>query len=449
MTYQRSENEVVVIGAGLAGLAAAQSLSQQGIPVRVLEARDRPGGRVQTSRLWPDLPVDLGATWIHGTDKNPLTTIADAAGTRRVVTSYASSRWIDADGSVLQYGGALKPAKRLLKRIRTEIEDAEADMSLADAVRQSRHWQDASAEDRALLRKWINTSIEHEYAADWEELSAWYYDDDKDVAGADVLFPEGFDQLLPVLMQGLTINYGTEVRALAPRGAGGDIHLADGSHILASHVIVTVPLGVLQAGAITFAEPLDRRRDRAIAGLRMGVLNKCYLRFDRVAWPSDCDWLQWSGPVAGEWAEWIDMAHVAGVPVLLGFNAGVQARGIEGLSDAETLAAAQEALRAMFGSDFPAPIAAQITRWAQDPFALGSYSFNGVGTRRRTRKALAGKDWDGALVFAGEAASPRYCGTAHGAVASGRKAARQVIKLRRRRSSAPGTRSESATLGIH
>lgn len=82
----------------------------------------------------------------------------------------------------------------------------------------------------------------------------------------------------------------------------------------------------------------------------------------------------------------------------------------------------------MFGTAFPAPIAAQVTRWSRDPFALGSYSFHAVGSSPATRRALAGADWDGRLVFAGEATSPDYPGTAHGAVLSGQAAARTVLE---------------------
>ena len=80
----------------------------------------------------------------------------------------------------------------------------------------------------------------------------------------------------------------------------------------------------------------------------------------------------------------------------------------------------------MFGTAFPTPVAAQVTRWSQDPFALGSYSFHAVGSSPATRRALAGADWDGRLVFAGEATSSDYPGTAHGAFLSGQAAARTI-----------------------
>jgi monoamine oxidase len=159
----------------------------------------------------------------------------------------------------------------------------------------------------------------------------------------------------------------------------------------------------------------------------MGLLNKCWLRFDRIAWPDDVDWIEWLGPKDGHFSQWVSLANAAGLPVLLAFHAGQAGREIEALSDAALQAEAHDALKAMFGSAFPAPVASQTTRWAQDPLALGSYSFNAVGVTAKTRKALAGSDWEGRLIFAGEAASPRHFGTAHGAVLSGRAAADALL----------------------
>jgi len=123
----------------------------------------------------------------------------------------------------------------------------------------------------------------------------------------------------------------------------------------------------------------------------------------------------------------VSLARGLRAPVLLGFNAADPATEVEGLSDRATIASATEALRAMFGTRFPAPVAAQITRWGQDRFASGSYSFNALGTNATTRRALAGPDWDGQLWVAGEAASADYFGTAHGAVMSGHQVARDVL----------------------
>jgi monoamine oxidase len=117
---------------------------------------------------------------------------------------------------------------------------------------------------------------------------------------------------------------------------------------------------------------------------------------------------------------------VLDVPALLGFNAAARADEMESMSDAATIAAATDGLRGMFGSRFPAPITAQITRWRSDPLARGSYSFHRLGADKRARADLAGSDWDGRIAFAGEAASPDYAATVHGAWLSGQAAAQKL-----------------------
>lgn len=412
---------IVVIGAGLAGLAAARTLTDAGHAVTVIEARPRIGGRIHTSRLWPDLPMDLGASWIHGQKGNPLTTLAKAAGAKLVQTSYAAALLLGPDGAEIDPD--LKEAETILTHALQAADRMEADVSVLQALHASTGWRQANPAQRRLVMYLINSTLEQEYGSPAHQLSAWYGQEVAEFIGADVLFPGGFDQITTHLARGLGIRLSAQVAHIAP----GEVRLADGTRITADHVICTVPLGVLQSGKIGFAEALEPARQAAITGLRMGLLNKCWLRFDRVAWPDDVDWIGWLGPKPGYWGEWVSLARGLGAPVLLGFNAADAAAEVEALSDRDTAAAAHDALRAMFGSRFPAPIASQVTRWGQDPFSLGSYSFNAVGTSPARRQALAGAEWDGALWFAGEATSPGYFGTAHGAVLSGQSVAQDIL----------------------
>jgi monoamine oxidase len=424
----RARGRTIVIGAGVAGLAAARALTDAGQEVEVIEARSRIGGRVWTSRLWPDLPVDMGASWIHGTRGNPLTDLAERAGARTVVTSYDRSLTLDADGRSLDFDRVLAPAARLVETAQEAAAAADADVSLALAVEGSSAWRRADSATRRRVRAWVNSTIEHEYAGDWTEVSAQRFDEAEAFSGDDVLFPAGFDSIPTYLARGLSLRLGEAVTALAPLGAGVAVTLGSGEVLTADRAIITVPLGVLRAGRIHLAEALAPGRQAAIDSLGMGLLNKCWLRFDRVAWPDDVDWIGWLGPRDGHWAEWISLAGVTGAPVLAGFNAANAAHEIEALDDAATRDAAHQALRAMFGSDFPAPLDAQVTRWSRDALALGSYSFNAVGTGAASRQTLGGTDWDGRLVFAGEATSASHPGTVHGALLSGLEAASGVIE---------------------
>jgi len=414
-----SGQTIAVIGAGLSGLSAARSLLANGHKVIVLEARDRIGGRIWTSRLWPDLPMDLGASWIHGVTDNPLTALADEAGAKRLSTSYDSAMALDASGEEIDLESQLERAAALVRKARKAADDREQDQSLADAISSSPQWKKATPAQRRLVRHHVNGSYEAEYGSDWRDASTWNIDSSKEFDGGDQLFPAGFDQITHHLARGLDVRLSQPVSRIDPTAHGVKITIRGGTILQVDRAVITIPLGVLQAGQLQFGETLARPRQNAIQSLRMGLLNKCWLRFDRIAWPDDVDWIEWLGPRDGSWAQWVSLARATSAPVLLGFHAGAQAKDMEALDNRAMAAAAHEALQQMFGNAFPAPIAAQVTRWSQDPLSLGSYSFNAVGTSAKTRRALAGEEWDGRLAFAGEATSADYFGTAHGAVLSG------------------------------
>jgi monoamine oxidase len=422
MSASNSGKRVLVLGAGMAGLGAARALADGGAQVTVIEARDRIGGRTHTSHLWPDLPVDMGASWIHGTKGNPMTALARSAGLKLTATSYDRSVTFDQNGQGVPF---IKPAKRALKLVekaRKRVYDLDADVSLQDAILASRDWQALSPQDQRVARLAINTRIEHEYSGDWARLSAWHFDDGIDFPGDEAVVTPGFGPILTQLSHGLDIRLSEPVMAIAPLGVGVKVTTGLGVH-RADHVVIALPLGVLQSSSIRFAEPLDTNRQRAIDRLGVGLLNKCVLRFDRAFWPADKDWIDFLGPVEGLWADWTNYLPATGQPLIVGFNAARMADQIESLDDRDTTASAMGALRAMFGSAVPDPLGAQISRWRQDPYALGAYSFKAVGSSLKDRKALFGNDWDDRLFFAGEATSADQPATVHGALITGRAAA--------------------------
>jgi monoamine oxidase len=418
---------VIVLGAGMAGLGAARHLRSNGVNVTVIEARDRIGGRTYTSHQWPDLPVDLGASWIHGETGNPVTALAEEIGAARTPTSYVRSVAFNATGQALDFNSIAAQAETLVEAARKAVDDLDLDISLKAAIKAFPAWKKLAPIDRDAIRLAINTRIEHEYSGDWSRLSAWYFDDGDEFPGDEVVLNRGYGPIVTHLADGLDIRLGEGVVEIAPAEAGIEVITTQGRHV-ADHVIVTLPLGVLKAGVVRFAQPLDRKRQRAIDGLEMGLLNKCWLRFDRIFWPPDVDWIDYLGPEQGLWADWLNGVPSTGLPLLVGFNAAAAAVRLEDLDDRATTASAMEALRAMFGSAIPEPIGSQITRWRKDPYSRGSYSFNPVGTKAKTRRALFGADWDGRLQFAGEAASHDHPGTSHGALMTGIAAAEALLK---------------------
>ena len=415
---------IAVIGAGMAGLAAARALRDAGADVTIYEARDRIGGRVWTERSWPGLPVDLGASWIHGLKQNPITALAAEAGAPLHPTDYESAAAFGA-GHERPY-----PAEPwdMLEAAQKRAGKADADMSLRAAVEALPRWTKMSVPDRNAFRAAVHRMVEHEYGADWGDLSAWFFDEAEAFGGGDALFPHGYDQVASHAAQGLDIRLGAKVRAGTATRDGIRLTFADGSEATADALVCTLPLGVLQSGDVTFDPPLAPERQAAIDSLGMGLLNKCWLRFDAPPPVPAADWILNLGPPADLWPEWVNPSAAKPAPLLLAFNAGPRADEVEAWDDSTTLASAQDALRGMFGSAFPAPIAAQVTRWRADPLAYGSYSYHSVGTGADTRRALAGLDWDGRLAFAGEAASPDHPSTVHGAWLSGLAAAQALTE---------------------
>jgi monoamine oxidase len=410
----------------MAGLGAARALRDAGARVTVIEARDRIGGRTHTSQLWPDLPVDTGASWIHGTKGNPVTALARELGVRITPTTYARSVTFNESGQQIEFVQAAKQAMKLVEKARAKVDDIDADVSLQTAIEASKAWRKLPAGDRRIARLAINTRIEHEYSGDWSRLSAWHFDDGKDLAGHEAVLTPGYGPIVARLARGLDIRLDEPVTAIAPIAGGVEVSTSRGLH-RADHVIVTLPLGVLKSGTIRLAEPLERRRQRAIDRLDMGLLNKCVLRFDRLFWPSDIDWIDFLGPVENLWGDWTSYYPATGHPLLAAFNAARVADEMEALDDRETVASAMAALRMMLGSAVPDPVGAQVSRWRQDPFARGSYSFQPVGSSHRDRSALFGADWEGRLFFAGEATSRDHAATTHGALMTGRAAAALVF----------------------
>lgn len=426
---------VVVVGAGLAGLAAAGELSRHGYHVVVLEARGRVGGRCYTSE-----GVDLGAHWIHGTEGNPITALARRHGLPTVFVggdSTFTGGWdmlevhgpgmttLDDDDKLASVFAAdsMWDALEVVRR-RTQALGL-ADVSLGDAVAALQ----AAGQlpyDPLTLEWHLEVLARDDMGCGGDRLSLLSWDDGVDVYGqGDSVMVAGYQALAEAMAQELDVRLNSAVRRIDIREPARAVVETSGETFEADAVIVTVPLGVLKTGGIEFEPQLPARKLTAIERLGVGLLAKVVLRFDHVWWRQD----QYvTGVTRAPVSDWptviINLAATHHQPVLVMLAGGKLGARLESGDLAEARTWAMSVLRDVFGSNVPEPVSVSRTDWSRDPWSLGSYTAMVVGSSTDDIVAL-GEPIGERLYFAGEATSEGGRSTAHGAVISGlREAAR-------------------------
>ncbi len=430
-----SQTQVIVVGAGVAGLSAARKLQQQKYSVIVLEGRNRIGGRVWTDKTWQDAPIDMGASWIHGIKDNPIYDLAQKLKISTLPTDYDSISLYNSQGKLLTnkekeliQNRYFKTIKQLNKLRQSMMDGEKKDISLQAAVERIIADADYSEQQLIELNHAINAEIEHEYGADIANLSSFYYDNGGEFGGEDVLFPGGYDQIIQAIAADLDIRLSQIVEKVSHNQQGVKITTNQGI-FEAERAIITLPLGVLKKGSVEFSPPLPPRKQKAISNLGMGVLNKVYLRFPKVFWPRNTDLIGRISANKGEWAEWVNIFKYTGKPILLAFNAGKYGLEIEKFSEQEIVQQAMTALRSIYGENIPEPESWKIVKWAADTFAGGSYSYIPPGASEKDYSALA-EPIANRLFFAGEATSRKYSASVHGAFLSGEREAKKIIAIR-------------------
>jgi monoamine oxidase len=440
--------DVVVIGAGAAGLAASRQLSSAGRRLLILEARGRIGGRIHTQReMGLSLPIELGAEFIHGT---PAETWDILRAARLAAYDIADTHWFLQGQTLSRDLKFWEEIEAVFSRI---AKVSEPDLSFAEFL--GRYCADVPERVKGMALAFVEgfdaadpqragvrgLAEEQQASAETEEERSF-----RVIAG--------YDRVIAFLAAGLDpkrceIRLNTIVTEV--RWEKGSVHVVGLSGGVqqtfeAKRVLVTIPLGVWKAGlsetgAIGFTPDLTEKRE-AIARLEMGSIIKIVLQFREPFWETeqfatlpmgeslrDACFLHAHGPRVFTW--WTMLPVRANL--LVGWSGGPSAQALSCRNSDEVV---QEALISLsqFLNMNVSELGLRLERatvadWQADPFSRGAYSYTGVGGIG-AREALA-RPVEGTLFCAGEATHAGQSGTVAGAIASGYRAAAEIIEAER------------------
>lgn len=350
---------VIVIGAGLSGLAAARQLMSFGYKVTILEGRKRPGGRVYTKKMEGGNRVaaaDLGGSVLTGTHGNPLGILA-----RQL--SYPLHKIRDKcplykmDGNPVDSGVDAKVEVAFNKlldkasKFRQLMGEVSQDVSLGAAL--ETFWQvdgePANPEEMSLFN-WHLANLEYANAGLLSRLSLafWDQDDPYDMGGDHCFLPGGNARLVQALAENVPILYEKTVTAIRYGSDGVQVVVGGGQVFEGDVALCTVPLGVLKSGSIKFNPELPQRKLDGIKRLGFGLLNKVAMLFPHLFWGTDLDMfghLSDDPSRRGEFFLFYSYATVAGGPVLMALVAGEAAHSFESMPPTDAVTRVLQILR--------------------------------------------------------------------------------------------------------
>jgi polyamine oxidase len=428
---------VVVVGAGIAGLTVANALGHGGVECVVLEARQRIGGRLHTVDL-AGSPVDMGGSWIHHPVGNPMRAFAEQVGVAcRNADPLPELAGFDcAEGRRLSDGEVETDLRVLYEefpkavdRLRTELGP---DASVADAIDAFLDGAGLAPAAARRARQGLRAVIEAESADLSERQSLRWMWNETEYEGSyfgDV--PDGgYRRLVDAMATGVDVRLGVHVAEVALSTTGVRVRSLDGTVAAGSHVVVSVPLGVLKRGTPRFSPALPADRVAAIERLGFGRFEKVSLRFDQPFWraaglphvmffPRDPD-------EATIWMIGQDAFGAGPTLICLIFHSAA-GRVLEAPPDA-AVQWVLDMLAEALGGPCPAPTAVAVTSWANDPYCGGAYTHIPPGAVPADVDLL-GEPVSGRLLFAGEHTQSARLAYADGAMTSGIREAKRLLGL--------------------
>ncbi|MGC1497091.1 MAG: NAD(P)/FAD-dependent oxidoreductase [Sulfitobacter sp.] len=414
--------KIIVVGAGIAGLAAAQQLQSQGAEVIVLEAEDYIGGRIRTDRSM-GAPFEYGAGWIHGPSaRNPIKVLADQVDAQTAETDDDNLEVFDAQGQPLS-DDAYDHLDDLYHRLDSKF-DAHQEHDETRSLRDLINELEPGYLDDPIGRWMASAYFEFDLGAGIDDISAMNAFEDDAFAGDDVVFTQGYDVILAPLLVGLDVRLNTRVARIFYDKNGVDV---DG--LKADYVVCAVPLGVLKAGAIAFDPPLPSNVQNAVDEIGFGTVTKIAFKFEHPFWDVETQYFGIMTEPKGRWNYWLNYRTFSDENILLGLSFGDYAPIADKMNERDMTADAMQVLRTVWEDDVSTPLQTLTTHWSENPSFNGAYSYPQVGGSaaqfERFEAPIAGR-----LFMAGEHTLFKYHSTTGGALLSGRRAATAIAAMK-------------------
>lgn len=404
----KDEPTILIIGAGLSGLTAAKELTQHGINVVLVEARDRIGGRINSIPLDNGLYVELGAQFVHGVKNNPLYSMSERYHLE--VKPYTRSDWAiyDIDGHEVDKGeldNLVKEYKEEIKSLnlsrRSDNKDRFTVEDIKDIDLKLLKHKAIHSHDLRSLAKMISIKELNE-----EKLFFYKAGLNKKESESNFLVVNGYQKMTDGLYQEanntgrLQTLLSTEVNVIDHHGDEIIIKTKGGEVLQADAAICTLPLGVLQSGHVTFKPLLPEAKIKAINTLKSVTHNKIILKFDDVFWDNYSHFVVLYDPTLQAWLDIINLQYFTNLkaPVLI---ASIYASSTQRMAKEKfEILHVVNLIKRMYPYTFRPVKNSWITHWQDDPYSLGSYSYHPEGSSLDDNSAIAKPI--GRLIFGGE-----------------------------------------------
>ena len=411
---------VVIVGAGVSGLVAANLLKQTSAEVIILEATDYIGGRVKTD--WSlGAPFEYGAGWIHGpSPDNPIKQLADEAGGEYFITDDDSIELLDISGNDMS-SEIWDEIEEIWQEVFYEIYD-DPKVSFLDLINEYDEtiWNDPNV-------RWIFSAFtEFDFGGPLNQISASLTNQMSAFPTEDVILTNGYNKVVDLLSKGIDITLNSAVKKIDYQKEEIFVHTNDTSYTC-DYLICSVPLGVLKAGKIKFNPPLPNFMANSIKNIGFGSVTKLAIKFNDQFWDDDVQYYYTVVKQNGRWPIWMNYRTFSDEKILLGLCVGEYALKADLMSDKEILEDALEVLKTVWEDDVGSVKKIIRTSWLTEPYFKGAYSFPSTQSSEEDFENFS-ESLNDQIYFCGEHTNLQYLATTHGALMSGIRAAKEVIK---------------------